>query len=61
LIINTPDLTVPHPRFQERLFVLMPLLEIEPDLKTPENIPLIKIYEDGIKFSKFLNQSIEKF
>lgn len=30
--LNTPRLTVPHPRWQERAFVLKPLAEILPDL-----------------------------
>lgn len=29
--IDTPQLTVPHPRLQERLFVLRPLSELAPD------------------------------
>jgi 2-amino-4-hydroxy-6-hydroxymethyldihydropteridine diphosphokinase len=33
--IDTPDLTVPHPRFAERPFVLSPLAEILPDLIPP--------------------------
>ncbi|MBK5194505.1 MAG: 2-amino-4-hydroxy-6-hydroxymethyldihydropteridine diphosphokinase [Proteiniphilum sp.] len=31
LIINTPELTIPHPRFHTRDFVLAPLCEIAPD------------------------------
>lgn len=34
-IIETPDLTVPHPRFRERRFVLEPLSEIAPDWIDP--------------------------
>lgn len=34
-IINTPTLTVPHPRMQERNFVLSPLAEIIPNFKHP--------------------------
>lgn len=33
--IRTPRLTVPHPRLHERLFVLMPLAELDPDLEIP--------------------------
>ena len=35
--INTPDLTLPHPRMHQRDFVLMPLVEIEPDVVIPEH------------------------
>lgn len=33
--IDRPGLTVPHPRMQERAFVLVPLLEIAPDIAIP--------------------------
>jgi 2-amino-4-hydroxy-6-hydroxymethyldihydropteridine diphosphokinase len=33
--IDEPDLTVPHPRFRERLFVLEPLAEIAPEMVDP--------------------------
>ncbi len=35
MVINTPDLIVPHPKIAVRRFVLMPLTEIAPDLKDP--------------------------
>ena len=36
-VINTPDLTLPHPRMHQRDFVLMPLVEIEPEVVIPEH------------------------
>lgn len=35
LILDTPELTVPHPRFRERLFVLKPLTEIASEAVDP--------------------------
>lgn len=34
-VINTTDLVVPHPRIQDRLFVLVPMAAIAPDLIHP--------------------------
>lgn len=33
--INSKELVVPHPRMHERAFVLVPLLELEPDFDIP--------------------------
>lgn len=39
--VETPDLTIPHPFLTERLFVLVPLLELDPDLQHPlTHVPL---------------------
>ena len=34
--IESEELTIPHPRMSERRFVLIPLLELAPDLEDPE-------------------------
>jgi 2-amino-4-hydroxy-6-hydroxymethyldihydropteridine diphosphokinase len=40
-IIQTPELTIPHPFVTERLFVLIPLLDLDSDLRHPQtNVPL---------------------
>ncbi|MCK4362750.1 MAG: 2-amino-4-hydroxy-6-hydroxymethyldihydropteridine diphosphokinase [Dehalococcoidia bacterium] len=35
LVMETPELTIPHPRLEDRAFVLIPLLEVGPDLRHP--------------------------
>lgn len=43
LAIDEPALTVPHPRMLERAFVLMPLLELEPDPVLPDGTRVIDV------------------
>ncbi|MGZ8269624.1 MAG: 2-amino-4-hydroxy-6-hydroxymethyldihydropteridine diphosphokinase [Methylophilus sp.] len=35
LVMHTPSLTIPHPRMHVRGFVMLPLVEIAPDLMIP--------------------------
>ena len=35
LVVDSPDLAIPHPGICERKFVLVPLLELEPTLSDP--------------------------
>ena len=45
-IINTPLLTVPHPRARNRRFVLEPLNEIAPDMKFPDGVSVAQALAD---------------
>lgn len=35
IILDSPTITIPHPRLQERAFVLVPLADLAPDLVHP--------------------------
>lgn len=47
LRVDSPELTLPHPHMTERRFVLVPLVEIAPDLVDPLS---------GISYCDILNQ-----
>jgi 2-amino-4-hydroxy-6-hydroxymethyldihydropteridine diphosphokinase len=37
LTLSEPELIIPHPRMTERMFVLLPLLEIDPEISLPNH------------------------
>ena len=45
--IDEPRLVVPHPRMTQRAFVIMPLLELDPDPVLPGGVRLLDIRLDG--------------
>jgi len=45
IVMDTPGLIIPHPRMGERGFVLVPLVELAPDLRDPRT---------GIRYAEML-------
>lgn len=50
--IESPDLTVPHPRMGERAFVLMPLAEIAPNLVGEDALRAVEGQGIGVSLDK---------
>lgn len=46
LVLESETIQIPHPRYSERLFVLIPLCDIAPELKDPTNTLTIKQLKD---------------
>ena len=55
IVINTPDICIPHPRIAERMFVLQPLWEVAGNINVPNNGPLADLIDACDK-----SQRIEK-
>lgn len=59
LIVNSPDLIVPHPRMRDRAFVLVPLFEISPEIVFPdgealsETLKRLRFELDGQKIYQY--------
>jgi 2-amino-4-hydroxy-6-hydroxymethyldihydropteridine diphosphokinase len=49
LVINEPDLTVPHPQLQNRRFTLEPLVELTPDFRHPVLKKTLKKLKDDLQ------------
>jgi len=47
-MLETEELTVPHPRIAERVFVLAPLADLAPDLVHPESKKSVRVMLDAI-------------
>jgi len=43
LAFESPELHIPHPRMASRNFVLVPLMDIAPELTLPNGMPLAKL------------------
>jgi 2-amino-4-hydroxy-6-hydroxymethyldihydropteridine diphosphokinase len=46
-VVDTPELRVPHPRMTERAFVMVPLLELAPDVALPDGTKLRDLPSPG--------------
>jgi 7,8-dihydro-6-hydroxymethylpterin-pyrophosphokinase len=51
-VIDTPRLTLPHPRMLERRFVLEPLLDVAPELLHPVTKRPLRDYLSQVKAQK---------
>ena len=58
--IDVPQLEIPHPRLAERLFVISPLLELNPELTISGQGALAVLLEKGKQEGVFNSQIIHK-
>jgi 2-amino-4-hydroxy-6-hydroxymethyldihydropteridine diphosphokinase len=52
-VIDRPGLTLPHPRFRQRLFVLEPLADLVPEWKDPVSGRSVRELLDQLRSSNF--------
>lgn len=45
--MDSKELRLPHPRMEERAFVLVPLAELEPELRLPSGRPIAELKVDA--------------
>ena len=48
LVLNNPEIIIPHPRLRQRRFVLTPLVEISPDLVLPGQMHSVRSLLAGL-------------
>ncbi len=48
LVLDHPDLSIPHPRLAERAFALIPLLELAPGLRDPRTGRMLREYLEAL-------------
>lgn len=47
IVVNTPELVLPHPHLEEREFVLAPLRELIPELNLPTGYAIQNVHGEG--------------
>ncbi len=57
IVVDAPDLTIPHPRMAERAFVLYPLLELDADLRDPLTGDPLSHRLDGVRSQQIVKRS----
>jgi 2-amino-4-hydroxy-6-hydroxymethyldihydropteridine diphosphokinase len=56
VVLNSPDLVLPHPRAAQRRFVLEPLAELRPGLRLPGQTRTVReLLEDGVASRSVVN------
>ena len=58
IIFNNKKLVIPHPRYSQRDFVLIPLLEINNKLEDPQSGQLISVFLDSIQKNKMIEKLV---